>query len=171
MTAEPIHRYHYRTLSSASAAAWRALRIEGAREFPLGFLVTVEETEAQGLKACEQILRFGNVRGVFDGEELVGFAGYRREGLTRTRHRAEIGPFFVTADHQGRGAALSLMRGLVEEARATGVEQLELYVDTHNARAIAFYERHGFARVGFHPDGVRIDGATRDAYFYVMKLN
>lgn len=170
MPVEASYPFHYRTLSSDDAVSWRALRIEGARDFPLGFLVTVTETEAQGLKACRQILRYGNTRGVFAGDELVGFCGYRRETLERTRHRAEVGPFFVTKTFQGTGAAKALMDGVIAEATAAGVGQLELYVDTENNRAIAFYEKAGFERVGFHPDGVRIDGVARDDFFYVLKL-
>lgn len=171
MTMSSESKFAYRTLSSDDASAWRALRIEGARGYPLGFLLTEEETEAQGLKACARILRFGNTRGVFAGGKLIGFCGYRRESLERTKHRAEIGPFFVTEPHQGGGAAAALMKGVIDEAKADGVSQLELFVDTENHRAIAFYEKAGFERVGFHPDGVRIDGVSRDDFFYVLRIN
>ena len=164
-------RFTYKQIASEHAERWQALRLEGARDFPLGFLVTVEETAATSIDRCREILDAGAIRGVFHADELVGFCGYRPQRLERTRHGAEIGPFFVAGAYQGSGAARTLIRGVMNEARENGVEQLELFVDTKNDRAIAFYERQGFKRIAVHPDSVRIDGISRDAYFYrlVMK--
>ena len=50
------------------------------------------------------------------------------------------------------------------------LEQLELFVDTENLRAIAFYERFGFERIATHKDSVRINGVSRDDYFYTLRL-
>jgi len=162
--------FGYRALGSDDAAQWRALRVEGARDFPMGFLVTVEETEADDTGRCADILSYGTVRGVFDGDRMLGFCGYRPERLERTRHRATLGPFFVTASAHGSGAARAMMEGVVAEATEAGLVQLELFVDTENTRAIAFYERHGFKHVATHPGGVRIDGLPRDDYFYQLHL-
>lgn len=163
--------FSYKVLTPEHADPWQMLRIEGARDFPMGFLVTVEETAATPPERCRQILDFGTTRGVFEGAKLVGFCGFRPERLERTRHRAEIGPFFVTKDYQGGGAAKILMQGVIKEAKEDGIEQLELFVDTENHRAIAFYERQGFERVAIHPDGVRIEGKARNDYFYRLRLN
>ncbi|MDX8352597.1 GNAT family N-acetyltransferase [Cognatiyoonia sp. IB215182] len=160
----------YRTLSPGHAEAWRALRVEGARDYPMGFLVTLEETKAVDPARCRAILEAGATRGVFDGETLIGFCGYRPNGLERIRHRAEIGPFFVTAAYHGIGAADALMDGVIGEAREGGLAQIELFVDTENHRAIAFYEKHGFRREATHYDGVRIDGQSRDDHFYTLRL-
>ena len=163
--------FSYKTLTSEHADAWQMLRLEGARDFPMGFLVTVEETAVTPPERCRQILDFGTTRGVFEGARLVGFCGFRPERLERTRHRAEIGPFFVTKDLQGHGAAQVLMQGVLNEAKEGGIEQLELFVDSENHRAIAFYERQGFERVATHPDGVRIEGQPRNDYFYRLRLS
>jgi len=143
----------------------------GARNFPLGFLITAEEADTMRTEKAQAILDSGTTRGVFDASSLVGYCGFRRETLYQTRHRAEIGPFYVTSAHQGRGAAQVLMDGVVSEARAEGIEQLELLVDVGNARALAFYARHGFEPVGFHPDGVRIGGEPRDAHFCILRIS
>lgn len=163
-------RFNYRTLASEHAQQWQTLRLEGARDFPLGFLITVEEAAATPIERCREILDSGTSRGVFEAGKLVGFCGYRSQRLERTRHRAEIGPFFVASDYQGSGAAQVLMQGVINEARESGIEQLELFVDSENDRAIAFYERQGFERIAIHPDGVRIDGISRDAHFYRLRL-
>ena len=102
---------------------------------------------------------------------MIGFCGFRQESLERTRHRAELGPFFVTSKYHGSGAAMTLMEEIIDEAVELNVEQLELFVDTENFRAIQFYEKLGFERIATHPDGVRIDGISRDDHFYRLRLN
>ena len=62
------------------------------------------------------------------------------------------------------------MDGVVAEARAGGLERLELYVDSENARALAFYTRQGFARVATFHDSVRIDGTPRHDHFMTLAL-
>ena len=100
----------------------------------------------------------------------MGFCGYRPELFERTRHRAQIGPFFVRSKYQGTGAAQCLMSGVIQEARAAKIVQLELFVDTENYRAIRFYEKYGFEWVATYPDGVRIGAQSRDDYFYCLRL-
>ena len=78
--------------------------------------------------------------------------------------------FFVQSKYQGTGAAQCLMSGVIQEARAAKIVQLELFVDTENYRAIRFYEKHGFKWVATHPDGVRIGAQSRDDYFYCLRL-
>ena len=162
--------FAYTILTPEHARDWRALRLEGARDFPLGFLVTVEETEADSVERCADILRFGALRGVFADDMLVGFCGYSPQRLTRTRHRVEIGPFFFSLAFLVTGAALARLDGVVAESRAGGLERLELYVDSENARALAFYARQGFARVATFHDSVRIDGTPRHDHFMTLAL-
>lgn len=160
----------YKTLTPDDAAAWQALRIEGARDFPLGFMVTLDEVTAATHDHCRDRLRGGAVRGVFDGDALIGFCGFHRQTLQQVQHRAEIGPFFITARYQGSGAAQALMKGIVAEARALGLAQLELYVDTDNPRATAFYEKQGFVQVATHHDTLRINGRSHDDLFMTLRL-
>lgn len=160
----------YSVLTPDHAAAWRALRLEGARAFPLGFLVTAEEAERLTVARCAEILGFGGLRGVHGGDGLLGFCGYRPQRLDRTRHRAEIGPFYVTPTAQGTGAADTLIAGVIAEARQDGVSRLELYVDAENSRAIAFYARHGFTHMATLHDHTRIDGVPRDDHVMVRSL-
>ncbi|WP_187429220.1 hypothetical protein ROLI_028850 [Roseobacter fucihabitans] len=162
--------FSFTTLRSEHAAVWRALKLEGVRDFPLGFLHSEAETLATPIDGAKDILNHGAMRGVFDGETLIGFCGYRPLLPERIRHRAEIGPFFVTAAYHGKGAAQVLINGVIQEAVAAGIEYLELFVDTENDPAIRFYERQGFERTAMHPDGVRIDGVSRSDYFYRLRL-
>ena len=159
-----------RKLADDDASDWMRLRLEGAREFPLGFLIDEDEARKLTPERAREILGHGGMYGVFDADNLIGFCGLRQEFFKRTRHRAELGPFFVTADYHGRGAAKALMESVTSVAGDLGVEQLELFVDTENHPAIRFYEKFGFERIATHPDGVRINGVPRDDYFYRLRL-
>ena len=100
----------------------------------------------------------------------MGFCGYRPELFERTRHRAQISPFFVRSKYQGAGAAQCLMSGVIQEARAAKIVQLELFVDTENYRAVRFYEKYGFEWVATHTDVVRMGAQSRDDHFYCLRL-
>ena len=163
--------FHYAALSRQDAKQWQSLRLEGVREFPIGFLVTEAEAATTTLERAADILAAGSTRGVFNDGLLAGFCGFRRSALERVRHRAELGPFFVAARFQGSGAAAVLMSGVIEEARAGGVEQLELFVDTENARAIRFYQRFGFKQAARYIDSVRIDGRSHDDDFMTLRIS
>lgn len=165
-----ISAFNYTPLTEAHAEAWLTLRREGARDFPLGFLTTEEEVAEIDAARAQEILRFGQMRGVFSARTLVGFCGFRRFRPSRIMHRAEVGPFFVTAALHGSGAAQCLMAGVVAEAEDLGVARIELYVDAVNARAISFYQRAGFDHMATLEDMVRVAGRPRTEWFMVKTL-
>jgi len=168
------HHFTARPLDAHHTTAWQALRLQGVRDFPLGFLITETEALQTTPERAAIILDAGNIWGIFDTQKLektlVGFCGYGPQKLERIKHRAEIGPFFVAAAHHGTGAATALMNAIIDSAQSTGLEQLELFVDTENHRAIRFYERMGFERIATHPNGVKIDGKPHDDHFYILSL-
>ena len=63
----------------------------------------------------------------------------------------ELARFYVDSAWHGRGLAQQLMRAVVDEAVRIGARTLWLGVWERNARAIAFYRKHGFVDVGSHP--------------------
>ena len=60
----------------------------------------------------------------------------------------ELSKCYVHPDHHGLGAAAELMHASIGSAAAAGARGLWLGVDSQNARAIRFYEKSGFRRVG-----------------------
>jgi putative acetyltransferase len=81
------------------------------------------------------------------GGEVVGNGGlHRADG--RRRHAATLG-MGVREAWQGRGIGRAILTALVDTAdNWLDLRRLELTVYTDNARAIALYERFGFAREG-----------------------
>ena len=58
---------------------------------------------------------------------------------------------YVVQDAWGSGAGSLLLEACMAEARARGFETLWLTAWSENHRALAFYGRHRFVRVGTHP--------------------
>ena len=61
---------------------------------------------------------------------------------------AELSKVYVHPDHHGLGGAGRLMASTVERAAALGVAGVWLGVNDQNAKAIRFYEKSGFRKVG-----------------------
>ena len=60
----------------------------------------------------------------------------------------ELSKCYVHPDHHGLGAAAELMHASIVEAAGAGARGLWLGVNELNARAIRFYEKSGFRKVG-----------------------
>ena len=60
----------------------------------------------------------------------------------------ELSKCYVHPDHHGLGAAAELMHASLQAAAAAGGAGVWLGVNSQNARAIRFYEKSGFRKVG-----------------------
>lgn len=60
----------------------------------------------------------------------------------------ELSKCYVHPGHHGLGAAAELMRASLQAAAAAGGAGIWLGVNSQNARAIRFYEKSGFRKVG-----------------------
>jgi GNAT superfamily N-acetyltransferase len=85
------------------------------------------------------------------GGQLAGYA-YLRAGRAPEVGSAvapvELARFYVDREWHGRGLAQRLMDETVARARGLGARTLWLAVWQRNPRAIAFYRRYGFSRIG-----------------------
>ena len=63
----------------------------------------------------------------------------------------ELSKCYVHPDHHGLGAAAELMNATIQAAAQGGARGLWLGVNSHNAKAIRFYEKAGFLKVGTKP--------------------
>ena len=66
----------------------------------------------------------------------------------RVRPTAELSKIYVRQGQHGRGTAGALLARTIEAARDRGAAGVWLGTNEENARAQAFYVKHGFARVG-----------------------
>lgn len=89
----------------------------------------------------------------YRNEELIGFAQVRRQeppSCVVEAHPIELHRFYLTRSAHGTGAAAPLMRAAREAARELGGRHMWLGVWERNPRAIAFYLKSGFVKVGSH---------------------
>lgn len=84
------------------------------------------------------------------GPEPVGYAKLGPPSLPFEPRGVsiELRQFYLLKPAQGTGAAQTMMRWVIDTARARGAEDLYLSVFIDNHRARRFYERHGFERIG-----------------------
>jgi ribosomal protein S18 acetylase RimI-like enzyme len=60
----------------------------------------------------------------------------------------ELKRIYLLSRFQGNGRGNRLMEGALNAARAMGKKRILLGVYAKNAKALAFYRKHGFAQVG-----------------------
>jgi diamine N-acetyltransferase len=84
------------------------------------------------------------------GRELAGYVRLVRGDAPTTvaEPAIEIRRLYVDRRRHGAGVAQMLMDATVEAARSAGASSIWLAVWERNARAIRFYEKSGFVRVG-----------------------
>lgn len=112
-----------------------------------------------------------NLRAVFlcawkDGK-LVG-TGFISGMTKRMKHRARLA-ISVLKSEWNKGVGSMLMEKMIEFAKETGAEIIELEVRSDNKRAIHLYEKYGFRRIGTFPGFFKIDGEYID--FELMCLD
>jgi ribosomal protein S18 acetylase RimI-like enzyme len=88
---------------------------------------------------------------VAPSDQTIGYAtmrrGSRSSGVTGDRP-AEVQRIYADRSWHGCGVGGALMTACVEQARAWECDELWLAVWERNPRAIAFYEKSGFRKVG-----------------------
>lgn len=85
------------------------------------------------------------------GGEVVGYALLRRHAhapSVSAADPAEVQRIYVARSLHGHGVADLLMHACIDEARSWEADALWLGVWERNPRAVAFYTRWGFRRVG-----------------------
>jgi RimJ/RimL family protein N-acetyltransferase len=92
---------------------------------------------------------------------LCGMAAFSTEASRKTKHTGHLGSMYVRKEMRGTGLADELIKAFLGHA-VLHVEQVMLAVEAGNARAIRFYERHGFRTIGNIPRSILVDGQYFD---------
>ncbi len=109
---------------AAWQAAYPAIDFAGRRGWIADRIAELERTGSLFVVAVHD----GRIVGAFLVDPVTGY----------------LDQFVVASAHQGRGVAETLLA----EARRLAPAGLALHVNQDNARAIRFYEKHGFTRSG-----------------------
>ena len=94
----------------------------------------------------------------FDEGELIGTGAVSVvSGKTRFAHRREIA-ISVRKDYWGKGIGTGIMNVLMDFAKKSGAEVLELEVRSDNEAAISLYKKFGFEKIGTNEKFFKITG-------------
>jgi ribosomal protein S18 acetylase RimI-like enzyme len=149
-----------RPLVRSDLAAFRALRQEALLLHPDAFGASAAD---EALLSDEQFAtRIPEVRpdatfGAFQGDVLVGTAGFIVQRGAKERHKAAVWGVYVSPAVRGLGVAEALIRTVVDHARTVeGLELLQLCVAFHNDAARRLYDRLGFVPYGVERGALRL---------------
>jgi RimJ/RimL family protein N-acetyltransferase len=94
----------------------------------------------------------------FDEGELIGTGAVSVvSGKPRFAHRSEIA-ISVRKDYWGKGIGTGIMNILMDFAKKSGAEVLELEVRSDNEAAISLYKKFGFEKIGTNEKFFKING-------------
>ena len=106
----------------------------------------------------------------FDEGELIGTGAVSViSGKPRIAHRREIA-ISVRKDYWGKGIGTGLMNLLLDFAKKSGAEVLELEVRSDNEAAIALYKKFGFEKAGRNEKFFKINGEFFSADYMNLYL-
>lgn len=149
---------------------FRALRLESLNLYPANFAADPDQEAAfskeQWLARLATAVTFG---GFVDGR-LAGMVVFSRPASRKLAHTGDLGAMYVRDHARGSGLANALVEALLDHA-AKHVEQIKLTVNAENARAIKFYERHGFCEIGRIPRSLNIDGRFYDDLLMLRRVS
>jgi L-amino acid N-acyltransferase YncA len=161
-----------RPLVAADASLFQACRLIALEESGESFLVSRDEVARTQLAQVEAEMRDPDTHylGAFRDGRLVGFMRFVRFARQSRRHVAEVRSVYVRRAERGRGVGTQLLRRLVDDAAACGLESLTLSVLADNTAARRLYEACGFHSFGTEPGGVRKADARIDLVYFVCRI-
>jgi len=132
--------------------------------------VAPEDEQAIQPDAVAGRLEGSCVAGACHGDQLVGIAGITRFEGAKLAHRALLWGMYVRPSARGARVGDALMRFLMDEAGARGIEQVILTVAAENTRARRLYERWGFAVYGTEPRAIKLADGYMDELLMHCRL-
>lgn len=163
-----------RTLNENDIGAFRALRVHAAADTPFAIVSTPEEearSTAEDIIARVRETDQQAMFGAFNGETLIGIAGWRREQRVKWAHKSLIWGVFVDPAYRRAGIARRLIETAIERAKESGVEQVQLSVCTQNSRAQTLYLSLGFVIYGREMRALKIGDEYFDEDLMVLMLD
>jgi ribosomal protein S18 acetylase RimI-like enzyme len=150
------------SIRRATSADTLALSLIGSATFLETFAGVVNGADVIAHCASEhstavyESILTGSDAGVWLAESLegaapVGYAVLDRAKLPVTDPQpddVEIKRIYVLGRFHGTGVGARLMEAALDEATRRGARRALLGVYAHNQRALAFYAKHGFTRIG-----------------------
>lgn len=158
-----------RRLTSADVALYREIRLEALRAHPDAFASTYEKEVAFAEDFLRERLDGSPVFAGFDGDSIVGMAGFYRLDGEKVRHKGVLWGMYVRPSARGKGYSASLAEAVIDHARGC-VEILSLSVVTGNDAARRLYERMGFVAYGIERRALKVGETYLDEVLMAMPV-
>ncbi len=123
-----------------------------------------EEKWIQSFDGVDRVLYVAEVEG-----RVVGAADVRSGHFEKEAHVKTLG-ISIISQYRGMGVGTELMRACIDFCRSAGTEKVCLEVFATNVRAIALYEKLGFATEGVRAEQFKIDGRYVDEVLMALWL-
>ena len=157
-----------RILTEADGEAFWNIRLRALRDDPESFGSSYEEILERGIAGATQSLRKRDTApddvtfGAFEGETLVGIAGFRREEEVKKRHKGVIWGMYVPREMRGKGIGKALLQAAIAYAKTMPqLEQINLSVVLTSREARQLFISLGFQTYGLERHALKL----HDRYF------
>ena len=144
----------------ADATIFRQIRLEALRTNPEAFGSEFAAESARPPDWFAEQLSASAVFGGFQGDDLVGMAGFSVERAPSRAHKGILWGVYVRPRARSAGIARSLVRTVLDHA-AGKVETVNLVVERGNMNARRLYTSLGFAEYGLEKNALKVG----DRYF------
>lgn len=168
----------FRALTPTDAEVYRELRLAALTHDPDSFLATLEFEQKHTLDFFERELAaaashpcFG-YHGVFEADQLVGYAQIETSYLPKQRHIAFFYNLYIAHIARRRGLGKQLCGHVLHLLKKeTAVELVFLAYNSSNTAARDFYKSLGFKRCGIKPRAIKWQNHYDDEVEMVLELS
>jgi ribosomal protein S18 acetylase RimI-like enzyme len=173
MTGESLE---IRFLTANDASAYWAIRLEALECEPEAFGSSPEEHRLLSVNDVAGRLSSDTGEdftvGAFDGDRLLGTAGFLRDKQIKQRHKGHIWGVYVAREARRRNAGRDMLRAILTRAAGIdGVEQILLSVNTAQEAPVKLYRSLGFQSYGCERRALKIGERYVDEENMVLFLS